>query len=91
MKESTFGSVIRYDSIGQGSQKLHYLQYKYLRSAIRNHMYAGNYSPRIQLLPKPSEDLRNWNEEEIHAAEELKFEKEVEDEVYSEYSHDSDS
>ena len=54
-------------------------------------MYAGNYSPRIQLLPKPLEDLRNWNKEEIHAAEELKFEKEEEDEVYSEYSHDSDS
>jgi len=82
--EHIFGSVIRYDSLGQYSQKLHYLQYKYLRLAIRNHLYAGNYSPTLQLLPKPLEDLRNWNQEAIYAAKELKFEKEEEDKIYSE-------
>ena len=49
-------------------------------------MYAGNYSPTLQLLPKSLEDLQNWNQKAIYAAsaEELKFEKEEKEEIYSE-------
>lgn len=73
LKASPLGSIVSYNEHDQDLRKLHYLQYRYLRKAIQHHWRLGNYDPELQLLPKPSENLANWDSNKIYNANESMF------------------